>query len=96
MPAAGAYSVAVGATGWGGTDEATLVIDTTALVRHAPTVNGLVDGSLQCLLPENVTLTGSASIELVGPVVLTLAHGPSVNGSGLNVAGDRVLPSGRR
>lgn len=45
-----------------GTDTGTLVIETTALVRHAPTVNGLVDGSLQCLLPENATFNSSAAI----------------------------------
>jgi len=34
----------------------------TALVRHAPALNGSVDGSVQVELPENITLNGSAKI----------------------------------
>jgi pectate lyase/pectin methylesterase-like acyl-CoA thioesterase len=40
----------------------TLVITITALVRHAPTLNGDLDGSLQVLLPENVAVNGPAMI----------------------------------
>src|SRR3954470_20176090 len=36
--------------------------DTAARVRHAPVVNGAVDGSLHVMLPENVTLNGGAAI----------------------------------
>jgi rhamnogalacturonan endolyase len=45
-----------------GTKTDTLVITITALVRHAPVINGIVDGSVQMLLPESVTLNGSASL----------------------------------
>src|SRR5690606_24724915 len=38
----------------------TLVVTITTLVRHAPTLNGSIDGSLQVLLPENTTLNGRA------------------------------------
>jgi endo-1,4-beta-xylanase len=34
----------------------------TALVRHAPALNGSVDGSVHVQLPENITLNGSARI----------------------------------
>lgn len=34
----------------------------TALVRHAPTLNGGVEGSVQQMLPENVTLNGNAFV----------------------------------
>src|SRR5258708_1919069 len=34
----------------------------TALVRHAPTLNGSVQGSIQQLTPESTTLNGSANV----------------------------------
>ena len=40
----------------------TLVITTTALVRHAPIINGLVSGSVQVTLPEAFSLNGTAAI----------------------------------
>jgi rhamnogalacturonan endolyase len=43
-----------------GTANGTLVIATTAVVRHAPVLNGGIDGSLQVILPENTALNGSA------------------------------------
>ncbi|MDB6113060.1 MAG: autotransporter-associated beta strand repeat protein [Lacunisphaera sp.] len=45
-----------------GTANGTLVIKTTALVRHAPTLNGGIAGSLQVLLPESFALNGSALV----------------------------------
>jgi len=45
-----------------GTATGTLTVTITALVRHAPTLNGDVDGSIQMLLPENVTFNGSALV----------------------------------
>jgi hypothetical protein len=36
----------------------------TALVRHAPTLNGTVEGSVQQMLPEAVTLNGGAVVTL--------------------------------
>lgn len=38
----------------------TLAITITALVRHAPTINGAIDGSVQVLLGENIVLNGNA------------------------------------
>ncbi|HVU35449.1 MAG TPA: MBG domain-containing protein [Opitutaceae bacterium] len=43
-----------------GSATGTLLVSTTALVRHAPTLNGGVDGSIQVELPESVTLNGQA------------------------------------
>jgi endo-1,4-beta-xylanase len=40
----------------------TLVITTTALSRHAPTLHGRLDGSVQMLLPEDVTLSGGSVV----------------------------------
>ena len=39
-----------------------LIVTTTALVRHAPTLNGAVNGSVQVLLPESTTLNGGAAV----------------------------------
>lgn len=43
-----------------GTTTGTLVVDIMGLVRHATSVNGGIDGSLQILTAENTTLNGSA------------------------------------
>ncbi|MBI5688643.1 MAG: immunoglobulin domain-containing protein [Verrucomicrobia bacterium] len=45
-----------------GSATGTLVISTTVLVRHAPVLNGEIDGSVQVNLPESITLNGSALI----------------------------------
>ena len=45
-----------------GTASGTLVITITALVRHAPTLNGDLDGSVQVLTAENVTLNGNSIV----------------------------------
>lgn len=45
-----------------GTATGTLVIAPTAFVRHAPTLNGALNGSVQVVLPENVTLNGNADV----------------------------------
>jgi hypothetical protein len=42
-----------------GTANGSLVITITALVRHAPSSGGSIDGSIQVLLPENVSLDGN-------------------------------------
>jgi rhamnogalacturonan endolyase len=48
--------------GYTGSAEGELTITITALLRHAPTMNADIDGSAQVLLPESVTLNGSAMI----------------------------------
>lgn len=45
-----------------GTATATLTINLTALVRHASSLNGGIDGSVQLLSPEDVTLNSNASL----------------------------------
>lgn len=44
------------------TSQADLHVGITALVRHAPTLNGVLAGSAQMLLPENITLNGNAIV----------------------------------
>ncbi|MFT3870949.1 MAG: rhamnogalacturonan lyase B N-terminal domain-containing protein [Nibricoccus sp.] len=52
----------------------TLVISITALVRHAPVLNGDLDGSAQMLTAENVTVNGSGYVsgDLLAPGTPTL------------------------
>jgi rhamnogalacturonan endolyase len=45
-----------------GSAAATLTITVTAFVRHAPVLNGDIEGSVQVWAPESVTLNGSASV----------------------------------
>jgi rhamnogalacturonan endolyase len=47
---------------YSGTATGQLVIGITALVRHAPVLNGDLDGSLQMLLPENLTVNGGVVV----------------------------------
>jgi hypothetical protein len=62
----------------------------TALVRHAPTLNGSVDGSIQQMLAENTTLNGGAAVtgDLLVPGTPTVrlngkpAYGGTLDGSG--------------
>lgn len=56
----------------------TLTVGVTALVRHAPVVDGGLDGSLQVLLPENVTLNSPSWIS--GDLLMPGAPLPVVNG----------------
>lgn len=62
-----------------------LVVTVTALVRHGPALNGGLDGSLQVLRPENVTLNGNAWISgdllIVGSPALQLNGGPLLAGT---------------
>ena len=68
-----------------GTKTDTLVITITALVRHAPVINGIVDGSVQVVLPENLTLNGNASLSgdllVPGTPALKLNGNPMLAGT---------------
>jgi fibronectin type 3 domain-containing protein len=61
-----------------GSASGTLAISATALVRHAPTVNGYIDGSAQVLLGENITLNGNARI--TGDLLVPGLPGVQLNG----------------
>ena len=45
-----------------GSATGTLVISTAVLVRHAPAINGRLNGSVQVLLPEHTVLNGGAHV----------------------------------
>lgn len=90
--APGAYAVVATSTDPNRTGSAsgTLVITTTALVRHAPSINGGLDGSVQMLLAEATTLNGSAIVtgDLLVPGTPTVrlngspAYGGTIAGTG--------------
>lgn len=83
-PGAFAVLATINDANFSGSAAGTLMIGTTALVRHAPNLNGGVDGSVQVLLPESVTLNGNAWISgdllLPGTPALQLNGRPTYAG----------------
>ncbi len=76
----GEYAVVatVNDANFSGSASGTLVVGATALVRHAPTLNGDLDGSAQVLLGENITLNGNARI--TGDLLVPGMPGVQING----------------
>jgi rhamnogalacturonan endolyase len=74
-----------------GTYTDTLVIGITALVRHAPTLNGELDGSLQLLSGESFSVNSSGLVS--GDVLLPGAALVQLNGTS-NVVGVKDGPGG--
>lgn len=66
----------------------------TALVRHAPALNGTVEGSIQQMVAENVTLGGNASVtgDLRVPGTPTVRVNGKVNHAGVQDGTGSVLP----
>jgi len=88
----GAYSVVatMDDSNYQGTVSGTLVVTITALVRHAPVLNGEVDGSVQLLLPESSTLNSQALLsgDLLVPGAPTVhLNGQPTYGSTLDAMG---------
>jgi endo-1,4-beta-xylanase len=61
LPGTYAVTAVIDDANYVGQTSGTLTITITALVRHAPALNGALNGSVQMLLPENVTLNSSAA-----------------------------------
>ncbi|HYD83732.1 MAG TPA: MBG domain-containing protein, partial [Opitutus sp.] len=81
-----------------GSASGTLVITVTALVRHAPTLNGDIEGSVQVLLPENVTFNSGALISgdlLVPGTPAIQLNGSPTYGSTLDQSGAATPASHR-
>jgi rhamnogalacturonan endolyase len=74
-----------------GTATGRLVITITALVRHAPNVDGELDGSFQMLTPENVALNGSALVS--GDLLVPGEPALALNGTAV-LAGTREAAGG--
>ncbi|ACB75491.1 rhamnogalacturonan lyase B N-terminal domain-containing protein [Opitutus terrae] len=62
LPGTYAVVATVSDPNYAGTAEGTLVITITALVRHAPVLNGDLDGSLQLLSGESFTINGNSYV----------------------------------
>ncbi|HWA86119.1 MAG TPA: rhamnogalacturonan lyase B N-terminal domain-containing protein [Opitutus sp.] len=62
LPGSYAVVATINDPAYAGSASGTLVITVTALIRHAPTLNGDIDGSAQILLGENTTLNGGAGV----------------------------------
>jgi hypothetical protein len=89
----GAYTVVATIVdpNYAGSQTATLAVGVTALVRHALTLDGDIDGSVQVTLPENETLNGSAMIsgDLLLPGTPTVrTNGHPTYGSTVDYAGN--------
>jgi autotransporter-associated beta strand protein len=75
---------------YSGSATGTLYVTVTALVRHAPVLNGDIDGSVQVLLPESTTLNGGALVsgDLLVPGTPTVqlnghpTYGSTLDGTG--------------
>jgi rhamnogalacturonan endolyase len=69
LPGTYAVVATVNDANYQGTANTTLVITITGMVRHAPTLNGDIDGSIQVLAPENIALDGNnfVSGDLLAP-----------------------------
>lgn len=72
-----------------GSTNATLTVSITALVRHAPALDGAIDGSIQVLSPESIALNGSAWIS--GDLLVPGTPALQVNG-GAMLAGTKAGP----
>ncbi len=68
-----------------GSATGTMVISTTVLVRHAPSINGRLDGSVHVALAEDVVLNGSARVTgdllVPGTPAIRLNGQPSYGGT---------------
>jgi len=88
----GTYPVVVTLTdpNYIGTASETLTITVTGLVRHAPTLNGGLDGSLQVLTGESITLNGNAFVSgdlMVPGTPIVVQNGRPVYGGTLDGTG---------
>jgi DNA/RNA endonuclease G (NUC1) len=88
----GSYAVVATSTdaNRAGSASGTLVITVTGLVRHAPSLHGTLDGSLQVLSPESVTMSGSALVTgdlLVPGLPFVRLFGQPVYGGTIDGAG---------
>ena len=72
-----------------------LTIATTLAVRHAPTLNGTVEGSVEVLLPERVSLTNLASVstDLLVPGTPSVQVGPRATYGGTLDGDGSATPS---
>jgi len=96
LPGAYAVVATVDDGNYAGSASGTLTVTTTALVRHLTSLNGDVDGSVQVLTGENITLNGNAGVfgDLLVPGTPTVqldgnaTFGGVIDGSGASTPTD--------
>ncbi len=78
LPGSYAVVATINNANYSGTVSGTLVISTAVLVRHAPSLNAGLDGSIQVLLPESMALNGNAYVS--GDILVPGAPTVQLNG----------------
>lgn len=78
-PGSHAVIATINEANYSGTTTDTLLITVTVLVRHAPTLSSMIDGSAQLLRPENLLLKGGAALS--GDLLLPGTPNLQFNGS---------------
>jgi hypothetical protein len=95
-PGAHAVVATINDANHAGSTSGELVIASTALVRHAPVLNGGLDGSVQVLTAENAVLNGSAWIsgDLLLPGTPTIIRNGALGYAGQRDGGGSATPAG--
>jgi len=91
LPGSYAIAATISDSNYSGSVSDTLAIATTALVRHAPALNGDVDGSVHVLLPESIGLNSSVTVSgdlLVPGTPAVLLNGQPVYGGTIDGPGN--------
>lgn len=96
LPGAHAVSATIDDANHAGTATGTLLVTISALARHAPAINGGLDGSVQVLTGESLTLNGGAWVsgDLLVPGTPTLQLNGAPTYAGLQDSGGATTPSG--
>lgn len=79
LPGSYAVVATIDDPNYAGSANGTLTITITAIVRHAPNLNGNLDGSLQVLLPESFALNGNSYV--AGDLLVPGTPNLQLNGS---------------
>lgn len=96
LPGWYAINATIDDANYAGSVSGTLLVTTTALVRHLTSLNGDVDGSVQVLTAENITLNSNAGIygDLLVAGTPTIRLNSSASFAGTIDAAGEVQPAG--
>jgi autotransporter-associated beta strand protein len=95
LPGTYAVVATINDPNYAGAASGTLEVTVTAQVRHAPTLNGYIEGSAQILNPENVTLNGRAVVtgDLLVPGTPTVRLNGRAEIGGILDSSGHAIPS---
>jgi hypothetical protein len=96
LPGSYAVEATITDANYQGSASATLTIGVTALVRHAPALNGTLEGSLQVLTGESFALNGAANVtgDLLVPGAPTVRLNGTPAYAGTTDAAGAATPAG--